>query len=62
MKPMTLDPKEAGGRALYLQIYDNLINEILSGEAAAALNFITYITSFITISYYLVRIRWINNS
>ena len=35
MKPMTLDPKKVGGRALYLQIYDNIKNEILSGEAAA---------------------------
>lgn len=34
MKPMTLDTKEPGGRALYLQIYDTIKNEILSGKAA----------------------------
>jgi len=35
MKPMTLDPKETGGRALYLQIYDHIKNQILHGEASA---------------------------
>ncbi len=35
MKPMTLEAKESGGRALYLQIYDNIKKQILSGEASA---------------------------
>lgn len=35
MKLMTLNPKEAGGRSLYLQIYDNIKHQILAGEAAA---------------------------
>ena len=35
MKPITLEAKETAGRALYLQIYDNIKNQILSGEALA---------------------------
>ena len=35
MKPITLSTREEGGRALYLQIYDDIKNQILSGQAAA---------------------------
>lgn len=35
MKPMALSEKKSGSRALYLQIYDNIKNEILSGDAPA---------------------------
>ena len=36
MRPITLDEKTAGGRALYLQIYDDIKNQILSGQMAAS--------------------------
>ena len=35
MKPITLSSREEGGRALYLQIYDNIKNQILLGQASA---------------------------
>ena len=35
MKPITLSTREEGGRALYLQIYDDIKNQILGGQAAA---------------------------
>lgn len=35
MKPIILNAKEESSKSLYLQIYDNIKNQILSGEAAA---------------------------